>query len=132
MLIKVNCLVEIGYPKKEYFLDHVDREWCLRAVNKNYQLIKVNDIRFYHALAEIKRFGIFYLRYQKPNRYYYCIRNSFFMFNEKWIPLFSRIYLLFRNCKQLLKIPFVPEPLASCAAVCQALKEGLASIMKKS
>lgn len=122
MLINVPFLADIGYPKKEYFIDHVDTEWCLRAINKKYQLIKLNDIQMIHELGEIKKFGRFFLRYQKPNRYYYCIRNSFFMFDEKWIPLSSRLYILFRNINELLKIPFIPESFASWVASWQAIK----------
>lgn len=125
MLIAVPCLVDIGYPKKEYFIDHVDTEWCLRAIHKNYQLVKLNDIQINHALGEIRKFASFTFRYQKPNRYYSCIRNSFFIFSEKWIPLSSRLYILLRNGSDILKIPFVPQPLASCMAVWQAMKEVL-------
>lgn len=131
MLIKVAFLSEIGYPKKEYFIDHVDTEWCLRAINKNYQLIKINEVPMRHALGEIRKFACFYLRYHKPIRYYYYIRNSFFMFRETWIPLSIRLNILIRSVVvPVIKIPLVPQPLASCNAVWQAIKVGIIHLWK--
>jgi rhamnosyltransferase len=34
MLVLVKFLKDTGYPKKEYFIDLVDLEWCLRAFSK--------------------------------------------------------------------------------------------------
>lgn len=124
MLVLVSALIDIGFPKREYFIDHVDTEWCFRAINKNYQLIKV-DIQIKHALGEIKTFGRWCFQYHEPNRYYYTIRNSFLLYKEKWIPLSSRIYILVRNLFEIMKIPMLPQPLSSCLAVWRGFKDGI-------
>ena len=125
MLVLVSALQDIGYPKKEYFIDHVDTEWCFRAVSKNYSLVQVVEVQIKHALGEIKSLGKWCFQYHKPTRYYYSIRNSFFIFKEKWIPFSSRLYILVRNLLQIIKIPFLPQPLSTCYAVWHSLKDGI-------
>ncbi|MDQ8039791.1 MAG: glycosyltransferase [Rickettsiella sp.] len=124
-LIAVSAMQDIGFPKKEYFIDHIDTEWCFRAINKGYDLVKVSNVSMAHEIGEVKTVGRWFLQYHKPNRYYYCIRNSFFIFSEKWIPLSSRIYILVRNLFEIIKIPFLPKPLSTCYAVWQGLKDGI-------
>lgn len=54
MLVLVKHLKNIGYPKKEYFIDLVDLEWCLRALSKDYHVEMVENIQVQHAIGEIK------------------------------------------------------------------------------
>ncbi|MCZ6909409.1 MAG: glycosyltransferase [Rickettsia endosymbiont of Ixodes persulcatus] len=125
MLVLVSVLIDIGYPKKEYFIDHVDTEWCFRAVSRKYVLVKVHDIQMEHAIGEIRNFGKWYLQYHKPIRYYYFIRNSFFIFREKWMPFPSRLYIVLRNLVAIIKIPFLPHSLLTCLYVWRGLKAGI-------
>lgn len=124
MLIFVHVLNNIGYPKKEYFIDLVDTEWCLRALYKNYQVLKLADIHIQHTIGEVKITRKSFLQYQAPIRYYYSIRNSFYLFSEKKISLALRIFLIVRNILEIRKIPFLPKPLASLIAAVCGLKDG--------
>src|SRR5205085_10676567 len=54
LLISVSALKAIGYPKKEYFIDLVDIEWCLRALSKGYQIEIVKTIQMRHTIGEFK------------------------------------------------------------------------------
>lgn len=125
MLICVDALNNIGYPKKEYFIDLVDTEWCLRALSKNYQVLTLVDVHMQHTIGEVKITRNSFLQYQKPIRYYYSIRNSFYLFSEKKISLVLRIFLLVRNILEIRKIPFLPKPLTSFIAAVCGLKDGL-------
>lgn len=125
MLILVSALKNIGYPKKEYFIDLVDTEWCLRALYKNYHVIKIPGIQMKHSIGETKNIGGFILKYQQPIRYYYSIRNSFFLFHEQQIALSLRVYYLLRNMFEIMKLPFVPAPIQSSLAAWCGLKDGL-------
>jgi len=127
MLILVSALKKIGYPKKEYFIDLVDIEWCLRARLKNFQIKKLNHIQIQHDLGEVKITKNKILKYQKPTRYYYSIRNSFLLFREKQFPFLFRLYILIKNLKEMQKIPFLPEPLESLLAALNGLKDGILS-----
>lgn len=124
MLIGVPTLKNIGYPKREYFIDLVDVEWCLRAKYKNYQVVELADVQMDHMLGEVKLIRNSPLRYRKPMRYYFGIRNSFFLFNDKQISFQFRFFILVSNILEIRKIPFVPNPIASFLAACRGLKDG--------
>lgn len=129
MLIWVPTLKEIGYPKKEYFIDLVDTEWCLRALYKNYQIVKLSDVHMLHRIGEVRKWNHFFFQYEQPIRYYYSIRNSFFLFHEKNISLSCRLCILAGNIFKLRKIIFSPNPLKGFIAAYQGLKDGF--LLKK-
>lgn len=125
MLIWIPTLKDIGYPKREYFIDLVDVEWCLRASYKKYQVVELTDIQMEHTLGEVKLVRNFPLRYRNPVRYYYGIRNSLFLFSEKQISFQFRFFILLSNLFEMRKIPFVPKPITSLLAALSGLKDGL-------
>lgn len=125
MLILVKFLKNIGYPKKEYFIDLVDLEWCLRALSKAYHVEMVKKIQVQHAIGEVKRNKNRLVHYHNPLRYYYSIRNSFFLFRERQYPLNFRFFILIRNILEIKKIPFVPEPKKSLLAAIRGIKDGI-------
>ena len=131
MLIWVPTLKNIGYPKKEYFIDLVDTEWCLRALYKNYQVVLLEDVQMHHTIGEVKTIRKFILQYQNPVRYYYSIRNSFLLFSEKQIPFSFRLFILLRNILEIRKIPFVPRPRESFLSAWRGLQDGFLSRKKQ-
>lgn len=124
MLIWVPTLRYIGYPKKEYFIDLVDTEWCLRALYKKYEIVMLPNVHMLHRIGEVKKFREFFYQYEKPIRYYYSLRNSIFLFNEKNISRSSKLFILIGNLFKLRKIVFSPTPIESLAAAYQGLKDG--------
>jgi len=130
MLILVKNLIKIGYPKKEYFIDLVDIEWCLRALSKNYHIEMLKNIQVEHTLGKVKKNKNSLLQYQDPMRYYYSIRNSFLLFREKQYPFDFRFFILIRNISEIKKIPFVPESRKSLIAALHGLKDGFLSRKK--
>lgn len=124
MLIWVPTLKVIGYPKREYFIDLVDTEWCLRALYKNYQVVELTDIQIEHTIGEVRWIRGFPLRYWNPVRYYYRIRNSLFLFTEKQILFSFRFYILMSNLFTIRKILFVPKPIDSLLAALRGIKDG--------
>ncbi|MCH9637307.1 MAG: glycosyltransferase [Gammaproteobacteria bacterium] len=125
MLVLVKSLKNIGYPKKEYFIDLVDLEWCLRALSKDYHVERLKKIQIQHTIGEIKINKNSFMLYQNPMRYYYAIRNSFFLFREKKYPFDFRFFILIRNILEIKKIPFVPEPKKSLLAAIRGIKDGI-------
>ena len=125
MLIRVSALELIGFPKREYFIDLVDTEWCLRAHAKTFQLARLEDVWMNHTIGYVKKVGRFNFYYQSPFRYYYTIRNSFLLFSDKQISFSFRAVILLRNLLGIIKLAFVPEPLASFLAAWRGLKEGI-------
>ena len=129
MLVCVPTLKEIGYPKKEYFIDLVDIEWCLRALSKDFQIEIVKDVQMQHTIGQFKSTKNRFLQYQNPTRYYYSIRNSFYLFRERKFPISFRLFILIHNILEIKKIPFVPESKKSLLAAMSGIKDGI--LMKK-
>ncbi|WP_171910814.1 glycosyltransferase [Candidatus Rickettsiella isopodorum] len=124
MLIWVPTLKYIGYPKKEYFIDLVDTEWCLRALYKSYQIFMLPDVQMLHRIGEIKKWSKLVVQYEEPIRYYYSLRNSFLLFHEKNILLSYKILILLGNLFKLRKIIFSPAPIKSFIAAYRGIKDG--------
>ena len=129
MLIWVPTLKYIGYPKKEYFIDLVDTEWCLRALYKNYQIFMLSDVQMLHRIGEVKKWSKLRVQYEEPIRYYYSLRNSVLLFHEKNILLSYKILILLGNLFKLRKIIFSPAPIKSFIAACRGIKDGF--LLKK-
>lgn len=125
MLVWVPTLKEIGYPKKEYFIDLVDIEWCLRALFKNYQIEILRTIQMQHTIGEFKCSKTSFLQYQNPMRYYYSIRNSFYLFRENQFPIIFRLFILTHNIMEIKKIPFVPKTFEALRAAWQGIVDGI-------
>lgn len=125
MLVSVSALKAIGYPKKAYIIDHVDTEWCIRAISKKFQVIKLHTVSMQHNVGEIKNIGRFKIRYHPPIRYYYRIRNALFIFRDTNLVLSLRIYILLISFSGLGKIPFLPRPLATLLAIFRGMREGI-------
>jgi rhamnosyltransferase len=99
-LISIPKLLQIGGKRSNYFIDHVDTEWCLRAKSKGYTLVGVHSALMEHSLGDrVKRIWFFYLRsvaYHSPLRDYYMFRNTILMLRDTEIPLLWATFLSLR------------------------------------
>jgi len=85
-LISMHALRQYGGMRSEYFIDHVDTEWCFRLTNAGKTLIGEHDAIMEHSLGdEIKRVWFGYMRnvaYHTPLRDYYMFRNTLLMLKD--------------------------------------------------
>ncbi len=99
-LINVACLDEVGGKRSNYFIDHVDTEWCFRARLKGYSLVGVSDAYMYHSIGDnVKKFWLFYKRnipYHSPVRNYYMFRNTILTIRDVKGNHIWRLLLLYR------------------------------------
>lgn len=105
-LIPVIELTDIGPMDECLFIDHVDTEWCLRAMFKSYRLFGVPCARMVHTLGN-RRMRIWFLHwrnvaYHSPFRYYYIIRNGLLLQQRSYIPLKWRIGEFFRAMRMII------------------------------
>lgn len=102
-LIDLPKLIELRGMRGDYFIDHVDTEWCLRALLKGYQLIGIYDAKMIHSLGDKAKkfwfFGIRNISEHAPLRDYYMFRNTLLMLKDVYMPFTWRIFLLFRLVK---------------------------------
>lgn len=78
-LIPAEILRDAGYMREDFFIDHVDIEWCHRARAAGYRLFGVGGAVMYHAMGE-HALRVWYLGWRQesaysPLRVYYRVRN---------------------------------------------------------
>lgn len=100
MLIPISVLSSVGLMKEKFFIDMVDYEWCWRAENKGYSVIKDNSIKFYHQIGTKNR--ILRKIPIAPFRLYYVFRNTIYMLNTNYLPHNYGFKLRFGLFKQII------------------------------
>lgn len=99
-LIPVEVLRRIGGMRSEYFIDHVDTEWCFRAKAAGYRLLGVPAAKLEHQLGDMAK-RVWFLRfrqvmYHAPLRDYYMFRNSLLLLRDAEMSFIWRLYFLWR------------------------------------
>lgn len=79
VLIPTDVIRDVGPMREDFFIDHVDIEWCHRARWKSYLLFGTGWATMYQRMGEA-RLRVWYLRWRyesaySPLRIYYRIRN---------------------------------------------------------
>lgn len=105
-LIPVSSLNDIGLIDEDLFIDHVDTEWCMRALSKGFKLFGVPSARMFHSLGNNRK-RVWFLRwrnvpYHSPFRYYYMLRNGVLLRKRSYIPLKWRIGEFMRSWQMLV------------------------------
>lgn len=96
MLLSVQEFSHIGDYREDFFIDHVDTEWCLRAKKLGYKLYTLPGCVMKHELSEEKPkrlFGRLLLKYS-PLRRYYQFRNTVYLAIYGDIPFSLRMYFV--------------------------------------
>ena len=99
-LIPIEVIKRIGAMRSNYFIDHVDTEWCFRAKAAGYRLLGVPASRLEHRLGDaVKRvwfFGSRQVMFHAPLRDYYMFRNTLQMMSDTPMSWIWKIYFLWR------------------------------------
>lgn len=85
-LISIEAIKYIGGMRSNYFINHVDTEWCLRAKAMGYKLLGVPTSKLEHRFGDTTKqvwiFGYKEVIYHSPLRNYYDIRNTLLMLRD--------------------------------------------------
>ncbi|QRV02255.1 glycosyltransferase family 2 protein [Arcanobacterium phocisimile] len=93
-LIRADVLREVGFMPAEYFIDHVDLAWCMRARAYGYRLLAIPTVQLPHSLGDkgIKIKGRSKtIHVHSPIRNYYLTRNTIEVMRNPDLPLRWRI-----------------------------------------
>ncbi|CAG2158757.1 glycosyltransferase family 2 protein [Cupriavidus numazuensis] len=105
-LLRLDVVQTIGGMNEGYFIDHVDTEWCLRALAAGYQIFGVRDALLDHSLGDrIVRVWLGRMRevpVHSPFRNYYMFRNTVAMLRDVPMPFAWKSALLYRLLQFLL------------------------------
>lgn len=99
-LISMAAISRLGGKRSNYFIDHVDTEWCFRAREKGFKLLGVHDAFLSHSLGDlVKNVWFFYMRhvaYHSPLRDYYMFRNTILMLRDVGMQFTWQVFMLIR------------------------------------
>ena len=130
-LISLDALADIGPFDEKLFIEHVDTDWTLRALAKDYRLYGVADARLDHAFGEAaliaspldRRRRVFF--YQ-PERNYYLLRNSIVLWRRSYVPWSWVFRDVCRTCALMVFYAlFVPPRVERLRAMFRAVRDGL-------
>lgn len=99
-LIPIEVIQRIGAMRSNYFINHVDTEWCFRAKAEGYRLLGVPVASLEHQFGDtVKRvwfFGSRQVIYHSPLRNYYDIRNTLLMLRNTAMSWMWKIHFMWR------------------------------------
>jgi rhamnosyltransferase len=97
-LIPIKNLDIIGNMREELFIDWVDFEWCCRVLKYGYKILSIPDISIEHIMGDnIKKIGNKKVALRSRVRYYYMIRNGFYIILHTGSLKFYEQILFFRD-----------------------------------
>lgn len=92
-LLSLGALPDIGFMNEALFIEHVDTEWCLRALRRGWRLCGVCDARLEHDRGEaMRRYWLgrwHFVPQHPPVRHYYLVRNGVYLLVHGRSPLRS-------------------------------------------
>lgn len=123
----MSTIDDVGLMREDFFIDYVDTEWCLRALNKGYVFYSIPQVCMSHAIGD-KFISVFGLRIpvHSPFRRYYRIRNAFYLLRLDHVPkILSIREILFNFTHQLILIVTQKEKMKNAKCLIAALKDGV-------
>lgn len=129
-LIPLGALADVGPMNESLFIDHVDLAWCLRAIQKGYQVIVCGDATLQHSLGDQVatvpgRRRLVHLH--SPTRNYYMMRNTVFLQRAKFLPLAWKLgYLVWMTKYMGYYLLLVPGRRQRATIFAQAVADGRA------
>ena len=134
MLVRLSTWKSVGVFRDDFFIDHVDTEWCLRAISMGYKLLICPWILMSHEISDAppKRFlGRLVLKYSPLRRYYY-FRNTVVLARLKYTPFGLKMYFILTLCYRFFLNSVVDESRAkSIRAMRRGIVHGLTGRMGK-
>lgn len=94
-LIKTSVFQKVGAMREDFFIDHVDVEWCHRAISKGYTLVGTHRGLMQHRMGDtclrVWFFNWRYINGYGPARLYYRFRNFIYLLRLSYVPLLWKI-----------------------------------------
>jgi rhamnosyltransferase len=129
-LVDLAAMKTIGGMRSDYFIDHVDREWCFRACAAGFRLYGIPAAILKHDVGNptvLSWMGLtMKIGAQKPVRSYYNFRNVFLMFNDVQVPLRWKIFFIFRLTRNAIgSVTFMPRRIDRLKYIALGIYDGL-------
>jgi rhamnosyltransferase len=129
-LVSIDALKKIGGLRSDYFIDHVDSEWCLRAKGLGFSLLGAFDSLMQHTLGDtIKQIWLLGWRsvsWHQPYRDYYVYRNTLLAIRDTNPSFIWQCFLISRLVKFFIYFMLAyPNRLKRLRYIYLGLRDGL-------
>lgn len=121
----------VGLMDEDLFIDYVDTEWCLRAVNKNLKVFVTGDVLMSHAIGDkFLKFMKYNIPVHSSFRRYYRIRNALYFFRMPHVPVIMKLRdVIYNTIHQGIIILKSEDKLNNFSVYFKAVKDGLRYIL---
>lgn len=89
-LISLEALDVVGNFNESLFIDHVETEWCFRAISAGFSIYACQETEMEHVMGDdivyMKLFNVKPMPYRSPKRHYFIFRNSLFLQRQNFVP----------------------------------------------
>jgi len=112
MLVSAEALAQVGDMDESLFIDHVDTEWCLRALSRGYRFLGVCGARMSHELGEgsVAVTASRSVHRHSPVRYRYIVRNSVLLYGRGYPSMKWKLADLLRLATLLAAVAILVAP----------------------
>jgi rhamnosyltransferase len=128
-----DSLKVIGEMNERLFIDYVDFEWCWRATKLGYTIFTIPDIIINHRLGDnVKNIFKRQITLRKDTRYFYMLRNAFFLVcYSPYLKLYERILLAKNGILHAFGIFFLRHDFDILKLILSAIFKGLTGRMDR-
>lgn len=129
-LLSMQAVREVGAMREDYFIDHVDTEWCARAARAGWKLYGTAAAQLTHALGDAGK-RVWFGRWREvalhsPLRNYYEVRNTLLLLRSPALTASWRVAQLTRLAQLLVFYALLVPPRGPrIAAMGRAIAHGL-------
>jgi len=132
-LLRASALPSIGLMRGEWFIDHIDTEWCLRARAKGWSVLAVPDAHLGHSLGDtVSHFWwgrMRHVSHHSPLRHYYMFRNTVLLVKLHYVPTYWKAFHLKRLVQMFLYfIVLVPQRALRLKMIVKGLFDGFRNV----
>ena len=107
-MTSLNAWKQVGGFKDDFFIDHVDHEFCLRLNQRNFLIYQLPDVYMKHALGYPKTKKLLGKIYTSPgysaDRLYYYYRNRLYLAKYRKESFHSVSMFLYRKARLILLV----------------------------
>ncbi len=128
-LLRTSALSAIGLMRGEWFIDHIDTEWCLRARNQGWKVVAVPAAHLGHSLGD-KVSKVWWGRtrhisHHSPLRHYYMFRNTILLNKLPYVPFHWKFFHFRRLIQIFLYFAVMgPEKLLRIKMIMKGIYDG--------
>lgn len=131
-LIKREVFEDIGLMREDFFIDHIDTEFCARMLAHEYKMMSAGHAVLYHALGNSARDGTIIRKNYPPERYYTQFRNMLLVVREYGTKLPAYALLnIGSSIRELFRIVvYEQQKREKLKAIARGIREGITTSLR--